>query len=309
VPAPPTATPVNLPPAPPPAPSALERLRAALAKDGPKLFGISPQGNSQGIPGVSQLGAQLGHSIDIVNIFVGWGEPLPTTSMQAITAQGAIPELTLEPWDYTQGLNQPKVADSQIASGAFDAYITTFATAAAAWGSPFLLRYAHEMNGDWYPWAASTNGNTAALYVAAWRHVHDLFVQAGASDVLWVWCPNVDGPTPMADVFPGAAYVDIVGLDGYNRATTSSTWQTPSQILSGPLQTVTALAPGLPVIINETGSGEQGGSKAAWLSQLFGFVEAQPALVGVVYSDFGSDWPLTTSPAALAAAAQALSGF
>ena len=308
----PTATPAARPTAPPsqPPPStALERLQTALDGGGGKLFGISPDGNSQGIPSVPQLAAQLGHAIDIVNIFVGWGEPLPIASMQAITAQGSIPELTLEPWNYTQGVSQPNMADSVIAGGAYDAYITQFATAAAAWGSPFLLRYAHEMNGNWYPWAASTNGNTAALYVVAWRHVHDLFVQAGASNLLWVWCPNAGGPTPVADVFPGAAYVNVVGLDGYNRATTPSAWQTPSQVLSGLLQTVTALAPGIPMIINETGTGEQGGDKVAWLSQLFSFVEAQPALIGVVYSEFGSSWPLTTSPAALAAAAQALKGF
>ena len=276
---------------------------------GSKLFGISPDGNSQGISGVPQLAAQLGHPIDIVNIFVGWIQPPPLASMRAIAAQGSIPELTLEPWNPTQGVNQPDVADSVIAGGAYNSYITQFATAAAAWGSPFLLRYAHEMNGNWYPWAASTNGNTPALYVAAWRHVHELFVEAGAANVLWVWCPNAGGPTPVADVFPGAAYVNIVGVDGYNRATTPSAWQTPSQVLSGLLDTVTALAPGVPVIINETGSGEQGGDKAAWLGQLFSFVEAQPALIGVVYSDFGTSWPLTTSQAAQAAAALALLSY
>jgi hypothetical protein len=293
----------------PPDAAALTRLRTALAGGSPKLFGISPDGNSKGIVTVPPLASALNEPADVVNIFVGWTQPLPTTSMLQIAQQDSVPELTLEPWNYTQGVNQPNVADSVIAGGAYDPYLKQFAAAAKAWGSPFLLRYAHEMNGNWYPWAASTNGNTAATYVQAWRHVHDIFAQAGASNVLWVWCPNAGGPTPVASVYPGAGYVDIVGMDGYNFGTSTSTWRTPTQIFSGLLNTVTTIAPGTPVLINETGSGEQGGSKATWLTQLFSFVQYKPALIGVVYSNFGSRWPLGTSASAFAAAKQALIPF
>jgi beta-mannanase len=40
---------------------------------------------------------------------------------------------------------------------------------------PFYLRFAHEMNGKWQPWSPGVNGNTAARYVIAWRHVHHIF--------------------------------------------------------------------------------------------------------------------------------------
>jgi glycosyl hydrolase family 26 len=293
----------------PPDATALSALRAAMSGSSSKLFGISPDGNSKGIVTVPALAADLHEPVDVVNIFVGWTQPLPTTSMRQIAQQGSVPELTLEPWNYTQGVNQPNVADSVIAGGAYDAYLRQFAAAAKAFGSPFLLRYAHEMNGNWYPWAASTNGNTAATYVQAWRHVHDIFTQAGATNVRWVWCPNAGGPTPVASVFPGAGYVDIVGLDGYNFGTTSSTWRTPSQIFSGLLRTVTALAPRTPVLINETGSGELGGSKATWLTQLFSYVQGQPALIGIVYSNFNSRWSLASSSTAMAAARQGLQPY
>jgi hypothetical protein len=289
--------------------AALSGLRAALNGSSTKLFGISPNGNSKGIVTVPQLATDLNEQVDVVNIFVGWGQPLPTASMLQISQQGGVPELTLEPWNNTLGVNQPNVADSVIAGGTYDSYLNQFASAAKAWGSPFLLRYAHEMNGNWYPWAASTNGNTAATYVQAWQHVHDIFTRARATNVRWVWCPNAGGPTPVASVFPGAGYVDIVGMDGYNFGTTSSTWQTPTQIFSGLLRTVTAIAPGTPVLINETGSGELGGSKATWLTQLFSFVQSTAPLVGVVYSNFGTRWPLETSASALAAARQGLQPY
>ena len=289
--------------------SGLSALRAAISGSPSKLFGVSPDGNSKGIVTVPTLASELKEPVDVVNIFVGWTQPLPTTSMLQIARQGSVPELTLEPWNYTQGVNQPNVADSVIAGGTYDAYLKQLAAAARGFGSPFLLRYAHEMNGNWYPWAASTNGNTAATYVQAWRHVHDIFTQAGATNVRWVWCPNAGGPTPVASVFPGAGYVDIVGMDGYNFGTTSTTWRTPTQIFSGLLRTVTTLAPGTPVLINETGSGELGGSKATWLTQLFSYVQSQPALIGVVYSMFSTRWSLESSVTAMAAARQGLQPY
>ena len=127
--------------------------------------------------------------------------------------------------------------------------------------------------------------------------------------MLWVWCPNAGGPTSVASVFPGASYVDIVGLDGYNWGSTRpSGWQTPAQIFASLLATVQSVAPATPVVINETGSVEAGGSKSSWISELFQYVRGSQ-MIGVVYSNFGSNWPLTSSSAALAAAAAALAAY
>ena len=292
--------------------AALAELDGALHGSTDKVFGISPYGNSSGISTVPQLASSLAHPIEVVNIFVGWGETFPTASVNAIVQAGAVPELTFEPWNYTKGVSQPAFADSVIASGTYDPYLTQLAQGTAAWHGRLLFRYAHEMNGTWYPWAASVNGNTPATYIAAWRHVHQIFSNAGASNALWVWCPNTAGPTPVASVFPGASYVNVIGMDGYNWGSTSTTnggWRTPSQIFSGLLMGVKSTGPGLPILINETGSAEAGGSKATWLQELFSFVEAQPGLAGVVYSNFGSLWPLTTSSSALAAAKSSLSTY
>jgi hypothetical protein len=287
--------------------SANQLLSQALVGD-VKLFGLSPDGNSSGIPSVPGLAAQLGHRVDIVNIYMGWNQPLPISSIEAIAAQGSIPELTWEQWPAGGGVDQPRYDDSVIASGAYDSYVSAVAAAARAWGQPILLRYAHEMNGNWYPWAASVNGNTPASYVAAWRHVHNIFVAAGASNVLWVWAPNANGPTPISQVYPGNAYVDVIGMDGYNRGNGTSDYQTPSSVFSSSLSSVRALAPSKPVLITETGTSEQAGNKAAWLEQLFAYVHSQPGLIGVVYSDFG-DWVLNSSAQAMTGAADGLGGL
>jgi beta-mannanase len=122
------------------------------------------------------------------------------------------------PWDYTGTETQPAYQLADIIAGTYDSYITGWATAAAAWGKPCYLRFAHEMNGNWYPWAEAVNGNTAGQYATAWQHVRDIFTAAGATNVKWIWAPNVlySGSTALAGLYPGDSYVDVVGVDGYN---------------------------------------------------------------------------------------------
>ncbi len=89
------------------------------------------------------------------------------------------------------------------------------------------IRLAHQMNGDWYPWSATTNGvgigagNTVADHVAMWRHVHDIVENIGLknTDVQWIFCANATDSAnshPMEAYYSGDAYVNWVGIDGYN---------------------------------------------------------------------------------------------
>ena len=57
-----------------------------------------------------------------------------------------------------------------------------------------------------------------ADYVAAWRHIHDVFDPADADERDLDLDPNVVNPVPsvkLAPLYPGDAYVDWVGIDGY----------------------------------------------------------------------------------------------
>ena len=94
--------------------------------------------------------------------------------------------------DFRPTINEPNFQLSDVIAGTYDSYIREFAEAAKAWGHPFFLRFNWEMNGDWFAWAEGVNGNKSGEYVAAWRHVHDIFTSVGATNATWVWCPNVD---------------------------------------------------------------------------------------------------------------------
>jgi hypothetical protein len=156
-----------------------------------------------------------------------------------------------------------------IASGSEDAAITTWAQQAKAFGHPFFLRFDWEMNGGWFPWGTtSSNQNTPADYVAAWRHVHDIFTAQGATNATWVWCPNLEynGSVPYAQLYPGDAYVDWTCLDGYNENANSTSF---SNLFSQSYSDLLKIAPTKPVMIGEIGSLEYGaGVKADWISNM-----------------------------------------
>src|SRR5262249_17538965 len=109
---------------------------------------------------------------------------LDPTWLNAVAARGIAPMVTVEPWDGSCS----KCASynlASIAAGVYDSWYIAGAQAAASYGQPLYLRFAPEMNGAWAPWEGSVNGNTPLGYVAAWRHVHSIFVTYGATNVKW----------------------------------------------------------------------------------------------------------------------------
>jgi hypothetical protein len=236
--------------------------------------------------------------------------------MNAVTSRGLMPMVTWEPWDYTAGTQQPAYALAKIVSGAYDAYIDRWARAAAAWGGTFYLRFAHEMNGNWYPWGAGVNGNTPEQYVAVWQRVVSIFRGAGAANARWVWCPNIAGTSltrrggSAADRFhgwyPGDASVHWIGMDGYNWGTSQpqSRWQEIPTIFAATYTALTKLT-AKPLMIGETASAEQGGNKADWITT--GFLQSIPTrfprVRAVIWfsEDKEADWRVNSSDAALAA--------
>jgi hypothetical protein len=206
--------------------------------------------------------------------------------------------------------------DAQIASGAEDAYLRRWAEDAKLWGHPFFLRFAWEMNGSWYPWGANSHGNTAADFVAMWRHVHDIFTQVGATNATWVWCPNLNGPNtyqPLAQLYPGNAYVDWTCLDGYNG---DDPWLSFGDLYGPSYDQITQqIAPSKPFMLGEVSSTEVGGSKAAWISNMFTVIPTLfPKLRALVWYDSNdvgpgnrTDWEVESSPSATSAFAEGIS--
>ena len=108
---------------------------------------------------------------------------------------------------------QPGYRNRDIAAGGQDAYILAFARSLATFHGRVDLRYAHEMNGTWYPWS-----HDPVAYRRAWRRIVRLFRSAGAGNVRFVWSPNPSLYLPFRTwrrsvrvYWPGRRFVDAVG--------------------------------------------------------------------------------------------------
>lgn len=291
---------------PAPAPSAPAPTQALLR------FGVGTPGGPMDAGELDEVAALAGEAPSIILSYKDFKQAPPLTELEAVRTRGAVTLLTWEPWAWGGGTNQPAYALDRITAGDFDPYLRQWGQSLASWGHPVLLRFGHEMNGNWYPWAESSNGNSPGDFVAAWRHVHDVVGSTGASNITWVWNPNVPywGSTPLNGLYPGSAYVDAVALDGYNWGTSASwsTWQTPSEIFGQGLSELRALAPGKEILIAETASAEQGGSKADWNTSLINYLAAQRDVTAITWFHFNkeTDWRINSSNSSAQALAQAL---
>jgi hypothetical protein len=266
--------------------------REALLRPIAPHFGLAAPDVPWSPTNVDRLAAQAGRRPTLMQYFVSWTREFDPKPVRLAYQQGAIPVISWEPWaGLRKGENQPTYALRKIAGGRHDAYLTRFATAVRDQSWTIGIRLAHEMNGNWYPWSEKRSGNRAGDYVRAWRHVHDLFRKVGATNVIWIWSPNIIRPLPsvqLEPLYPGDAYVDWVGIVGYGVERSASQTFDPT---IGKIRRFTQL----PLLITETGA-HPGPNKSRWTANLFTWLGKRKDVVGFVWFEFSgkdggtADW-------------------
>ena len=286
--------------------------------------------------GTTELEEQIGRRFAIQLNYHAWGTGFKSAPYEINAQKG---QVILDTWEFKQSLNGPTdpyalQALKAVVDGKHDEYIHKFAQDAKAFGMPVLLRWGHEMNGDWYPWSGKRNGagtlelfgdpqkpDGPELFVAAYRHIYEIFQQETASNVAFVWCPNIVMPggalgepwNDLANYYPGDDAVDWLCMDGYNWGTTQpySSWLTFDETFRTTYIQLQAINSDKPIMIGETASTEQGGDKAAWISDgLTQLQQAYPQVRAIVWFNINkeTDWRINSSPASLEAFRKTLAG-
>jgi hypothetical protein len=301
-----------------PSPSVPGKRPKVFPAAGKAFFGVYTDKGPGDLTDYNGFVQAAGKNPQVMMFSQGWAthKTFDRQPFDRIVNRGMLPMLGWEPWNYraeskqdTARGTQPEYRLSTITGGTYDAYITDWAKGIKDLGYPVAVRFAHEMNGYWYPWCESANGNKRGDYVAAWRHVHDLFAQVGAKNVIWVWSPNVvyTGATPLSQLYPGDSYVDWVGLSGYYGTAGMETYQTFDQIYRTTLAELKTLSR-RPIVVTETAATDEQGRKADWIADLLQTLPKHPEIIGFLWYESvkETDWRIAASKAASAAFAQGI---
>ncbi len=212
---------------------------------------------------IDTVNAAMAKPLAVINLFSnfeqGWGNL--TTQTTNIVSRNAVPMIT---WMPSVSTRPNANLLGEISSGQWDSYIDSWISGLKTWQAKYpidsrptvLIRFAHEFNGNWYPWGNDPNG-----LKTAWAYLHNRFAAAGVSGVQWVWCANnasVDSYNDITRYYPGDTLVDWTALDGYNWGSnySFSQWKGFAETFSSPYITLVANYPSKPVMLAEVASAE-----------------------------------------------------
>jgi glycosyl hydrolase family 26 len=256
---------------------------------------INPPYSKSLPPAVKVLGKDPG----IVESYLGFGGTFPLDQLQYLERQKIMPLIQINP---------KKTSLHFIAIGQYDKQLITLADQIKRVGGPVALSFAHEMNGWWYPWSVRVFGdqqipdpqqvaNRPMFFRAAWRHVWKVFQAQGVKNVTWVWTISRDGQRygwpDLHSWWPGAKYVDWIGMNGYYRKPTDNFDYLYKDQLAI-LRTFTKK----PVLITETGVGP-GPARHTQIENLFAGIRRENFL-GFIWFDVNANehWNVDGNPGA-----------
>jgi beta-mannanase len=244
------------------------------------FFGIDvPQAD---VGHVDRLSRQLGCAPTVMNRFVKLNSDITADTVRGLARGGRTPMISLEPWTWQMRSGQtwaPDYSLDALTRGVHDDALRDVARTLSSHHGRVLIRFAHEMNADWYPWGVVVNGNTPAGYVEAWKHVHDV-MDHEAPNLQWVWSPLAawwPDALPLASVYPGDAYVDYVAASGYGHGDDGDTARSTFGRWHAEVRELTDR----PALLSETGA--EGPGKTAWIASLVPFLHDHPDIRGFVW--------------------------
>jgi beta-mannanase len=182
-----------------------------------------------------------------------------------------------------------------VLDGACDTYLKNYAREVADYGEPILFRLGNEMNGDWCVYSSHHTAKDTDIFKAFYCYLYQIFQEAGADNVIWVWNPNGKSFPDFKwndelCYYPGDEYVDVVGMTSYNTGTyyESENWTEFDDMYDDLYEKYIGLYE-KPLMITEFSTSSVGGSKEAWVSNMFRHIGKYERIKVAIWWD-GCDW-------------------
>jgi beta-mannanase len=132
-----------------------------------------------------------------------------------------------------QDIAEPVFSLKAILAGRFDDDLRSWCREAHSFGSPLIVEWGTEANGEWFSWNGAWNGGAKKTgygdptladgperFIDTYRHLVTICREQGADNVAWAWHVNADS-LPQASwnaleaYWPGSDFVDIVAVSAY----------------------------------------------------------------------------------------------
>jgi mannan endo-1,4-beta-mannosidase len=265
-------------------------VQAKLPQRSLSYLGVYERGTPPGYRPVAEFAAMAGRRPNLVGYYSGWAEPFNRPFADMVQKHGVTPFVQID----------PRFASvSAIASGAYDDYLRAYAVSVRNFGHPVVIGFGHEMNASWYPWGYTHL--PARTFVAAWKHIVNVFDSQGTENVTWLWTINQDlpGSGPIASWWPGPRYVTWVGIDGYYFRSSDTFNSVFGKTINQVREFTTK-----PILLSETAIGPKTHNQFAKIGDLFTGMQKDQTL-GLVWFDKDQnggirhqDWRLEGKPTA-----------
>ncbi len=235
----------------------------------------------------------------IIMVFIEWRAFVKEDIIRDVYENESALMITWEPWAFK---DKSGIDFDKLLAGGYDPYIKDFAARLKDIDGDVYLRFAHEPNGDWYPWSSAKIGNDK--YIRMYRHVKDVVDAEGAKNVKWVFAVNwedIPKDNSYKISYPGDEYADYIGIDGYNWGASQSwsRWMTFAEIFGERYEDITRVIK-KPVMISEFGSSSSGGDKRLWIEEAMAGIKGLKGVAAfVIFNvDKETDWKLSPGSAA-----------
>jgi len=249
---------------------------------------------------IARFQSAYGKKPYLVLVFIDWNS-LPDKNVIAdVYGSGSALMVSWEPWE----AKVKRGIDFQdIYSGKHDRYLTEFSKRLKAIQGEVFVRFAHEMNGNWYPWSGGKIGKET--FVRTYRYIKDFFDKEKVLNVRWVFSVNwEDVPAEsnsFLDYYPGDSYADFVGIDGYNWGTTQpwSRWMSFREIFEPRYREISGRIH-KPILITEFGCAGPDQDKQHWIRDAMQAMRSLGDIKGFVLfnQDKEADWGFVLGTAA-----------